>query len=75
MMSMMENIKQQLQQMNAKMDNITSLLHVTGQEAEVTGDPVKFPLTSVEEVEVFEERITNPSNLQLKKSVVSFLFY
>ncbi|KAK9531118.1 hypothetical protein VZT92_010562 [Zoarces viviparus] len=45
----------------------------TGQEVEVTDDQVQFPFTSEEEVELFELPLKDPSNSQLKKSVISSL--
>ena len=49
MMNLMEKMKQQLDQWIVKVDNLASKQHTTGQEVEVTGDPV--PFTSLEEVD------------------------
>lgn len=77
----MENIKQQLDQVKQQQDQLLArfdhLIHnkqTTGPEVEWSEDPVRFPLSTVEEVSLFEARLNDPSNFQLQKSVVSFVF-
>nr|XP_040044619.1 uncharacterized protein LOC120826417 isoform X1 [Gasterosteus aculeatus aculeatus] len=81
MLGVMENIKQQLDQVKQQQDQLLArfdhLIHnkqqTTGPEVEWSEDPVRFPLSTVEEVSLFEARLNDPSNFQLQKSVISSL--
>ncbi|XP_075949242.1 uncharacterized protein LOC142951527 [Anarhichas minor] len=71
-MSLLENMKHQQDLLITRVNYLTNMLHPTGQEVEVT-DPEQFPLNSLEEVVLFEDRLKDPLNSQLKKSVISSL--
>lgn len=74
-MSLLEYIKQQQEQLIVKVNYLTSKLNPTGQELEVP-DPIQFPLTSMEDVEDFEDWLKDPAHSQQKQVVVScFLCY
>ncbi len=72
-MSLLEYIKHQQEQLIVKVNYLTSKLNPAGQEMEVP-DPIQFPLTSMEEVEDFEGWLKDPANSQQKQSVVSLFF-
>lgn len=74
-MSLLELIKHQQEQIIAKVNYLTSKLNPAGQDMEMPENPVDFPLTSIEEVENFEEWLRNPANNQIKLSVVSVFFF
>jgi len=69
---MLETLTKQVQQLTAKVDNLVrpSLTQISGQEVEWR-DP--FPLTTMEEVDLFEQQLKDPANILMKKNVVSFL--
>ncbi len=72
-MSLLELMKHQQEQIIAKVNYLTSKLNPAGQDMEMPDNPVTFPLRSMEELENFEEWLKNPSNNQMKLSVVSFI--
>lgn len=67
-MSLLEYIKQQQEQLIAKVNYLTSNLN-----KKQMPDPVQFSLGLMEEVEDFEDHLKDPANSHLKQSVVSFL--
>lgn len=69
--SLLEYIKHQQEQLVAKVNYLTSRLNPTGQEMEMP-IPVQFPLASMEEVESFEDWLKDPVHSQMKQSLVSF---
>lgn len=74
-MSLLELIKHQQEQIIAKVNYLMSKVSPAGQDMEMPDNPVDFPLTSMEEVENFEEWLRNPANNQIKLSVVSFFHF
>ncbi|XP_051743182.1 uncharacterized protein LOC127508834 isoform X2 [Ctenopharyngodon idella] len=72
-MSLLELVKHQQEQIIAKVNYLMSKLNPAGQDMEMPDNPVDFPLTSMEEVENFEEWLRNPANNQIKLSVISSL--
>ncbi|XP_051990715.1 uncharacterized protein LOC127649577 [Xyrauchen texanus] len=72
-MSLLELIKHQQEQIMSKVNYLMSKLNPAGQDMEMADNPVEFPLTSMEEVENFEEWLKNPANTQTKFSVISSL--
>ncbi|XP_048012495.1 uncharacterized protein LOC125245788 isoform X3 [Megalobrama amblycephala] len=72
-MSLLELIKHQQEQIIAKVNYLMSKVSPAGQDMEMPDNPVDFPLTSMEEVENFEEWLRNPANNQIKLSVISSL--
>ncbi|XP_037330194.2 uncharacterized protein LOC119219244 [Pungitius pungitius] len=81
MLGLMENIKQQLDQVKQQQDQLLArfdnLLHnkqqTTVPEVELSEVPVQFPLSTVEEVDLFEARLSDPPDFRLQKSVISSL--
>lgn len=72
-MSLLEIIKHQQEQIISKVNYLTSKLNPTGQDMETPDIPVEFPLKSMEEVDNFEEWLKNPANNQTKSNVISSL--
>ncbi|XP_074495889.1 uncharacterized protein LOC141770126 [Sebastes fasciatus] len=70
-MSLLEYIKHQQEQLIAKVNYLTSK-NPAGQEME-RPVPVQFPLGSMEEVENFGDWLKDPANSQLKQRVISSL--
>ncbi|KAL1279273.1 hypothetical protein QQF64_025946 [Cirrhinus molitorella] len=54
-------------------DSISFLLNQAGEDMEMPENPVKFPLSSMEDLENFEEWLRNSSNNKMKFSVISSL--
>ncbi|KAL0964791.1 hypothetical protein UPYG_G00329020 [Umbra pygmaea] len=71
-MSLLEYIKHQQEQLIAKVNFLTSKLNPGGQELEISV-PIQFPLQSMEGVEDFENWLKNPINSQLKQNLISTL--
>ncbi|XP_030592101.1 uncharacterized protein LOC115784866 isoform X5 [Archocentrus centrarchus] len=71
-LSLLEYIKHQQDQLTTKVNYLTNKLNSTVQEREIP-DPVQFPLQSMEEVENFEKWLKDPANSHLKQSVISSL--
>ncbi|XP_034552325.1 uncharacterized protein LOC117821885 [Notolabrus celidotus] len=72
-LSLLEYLKQQQEQLIVKVNYLTSKLTPTGQDSEVSPDPIKFPLTSMEEVEAFEDWLKDPANSHQKQSMIRSL--
>uniref|UniRef100_A0A1A7XX38 Uncharacterized protein n=1 Tax=Iconisemion striatum TaxID=60296 RepID=A0A1A7XX38_9TELE len=70
--SLLEHIKNQMEQLDAKVNYLISRLDSTPQEMEVRV-PVRFPLASMEEVDTFETWLTDPAHSQLKQRLISSL--
>lgn len=69
-MSLLEYIKHQQEQIIAKVNILTSRMNTSGPEIEMS-DPVQFPLGNIEAVDDFEEWLKNPANSQVRQNVVS----
>ncbi|XP_056275338.1 uncharacterized protein LOC130196931 [Pseudoliparis swirei] len=71
-LAMLETLTQQVQQLTAKVDSFVrpSVTQMSGQEVEWR-DP--FPLTTMEEVDLFEQQLKDPANAIMKKNVISSL--
>ncbi|MED6249707.1 hypothetical protein ATANTOWER_018372, partial [Ataeniobius toweri] len=70
--SLLEYIKHQQEQLVATVNYLTSRLNPSAQEMEMP-IPVQFPLASMEEVESFEDWLKDPVHSQLKQSLISSL--
>jgi hypothetical protein len=72
-LSLLETIKQQNDQLVAKVNLLTSRMNSTpGPDAEMP-DRIQFPLEQLEAVEAFEMFLKEPSNGPARQRVVSFL--
>ncbi|XP_013867000.1 uncharacterized protein LOC106519753 [Austrofundulus limnaeus] len=71
-LSLLEHIKNQQDILVAQVKYLTSRLQPTAQDIDMPV-PVQFPLTSMEEVEIWEEWLKDPANSQLKQNLSSSL--
>nr|XP_054591439.1 uncharacterized protein LOC129155652 [Nothobranchius furzeri] len=71
-LDLLEHLKKQMEQLEAKVNYLTSKLDATPQEMEVQ-IPVQLPLTSVEEVNTFENWLKDAAHSQLKQKLISSL--
>ncbi|XP_056275043.1 uncharacterized protein LOC130196751 isoform X2 [Pseudoliparis swirei] len=71
-LGMLQTLTQQVQQLTGKVDSLVrpSVTQMSVQEVEWR-DP--FPLTTMEEVDLFEQQLKDPANILMKKSVISSL--
>ncbi|KAF7211100.1 transcript variant X1 [Nothobranchius furzeri] len=71
-LDLLEHLKKQMEQLEAKVNYLTSKLDATPQEMEVQ-IPVQLPLASVEEVNTFENWLKDAAHSQLKQKLISSL--
>ncbi|XP_078023169.1 uncharacterized protein LOC117251373 isoform X2 [Epinephelus lanceolatus] len=73
MLTLLENLKHQLNQQSSVMNLLMSRLNAAREPASEMPDDISFPLSSLAEVDCFEDWLNDPANAMKKKQMVAVL--
>ncbi len=73
MLTLLENLKHQMNQQSSVMNLLMSRLNAAREPASEMPDDFSFPLSSLADVDCFEDWLSDPANAMKKKQMVYIL--